>query len=460
MIRTPTNDLAEETDRLNLLTNVAAERAVLGSIMLDSEVADEVGAILRPTMFADPVNEAAFTEMLLLIDRGAKVDPLKLHEKLKSNRFYVEAGGLAYIAQVTNEVPHAASAAYYANMVASCAMRRGIVETSTAAIVDAKNDGVEPLEALQRCERRLMAIGEQRADLTTKNVRDVLQDAMARIDKRKEVGNGIKTGFYDLDTKMRLRPGELIILAARTGMGKTALALNIAANVAGRNEGTVLIVSLEMGECELTERVLSAQSGVGLTRITSGALSDTDRRDVVKACADISQWSLAIDDAPSRSASDVASVARRIKKRDGLALVVVDYIGLMQPDNPRDVRQEQVAKISRRLKGLARELEVPVLCLAQLNRQADTADAPPKLSHLRESGAIEQDADVVLFIHRADYYRSDKDQDGKAVVNIAKQRNGRSGVAVPLVWMDRIVRFESEAKQNHTSAFDSCNARD
>lgn len=460
MAQITTNALAKETATMNLPTNVAAERCVLGSIILDSDVLDDVTTILRPTMFADPVNELLFTEAVLLASNGAKVDVVKIHDRIKTNRIYVEAGGMAYISQLVHEVPHAASAAYYAGMVATASLRRGLIETSTAAMADALNESLDPLEALQRCEQRLLSLGEQRADLKAIDVRDVLQDALARIDGRKLVGNGIKTGFCDLDERMRLRPGELIVLAARTGMGKTALALNIAANVARRNEGAVLIVSLEMGEYELTDRMLASESRVPLSRITAGEISADNRRDIVNACAEIQQWPLMLDDAPTRSASDVASIARRIKKRDRLALVVVDYIQLVQPDNARDVRQEQVAKISRRLKGVARELDVPVLVLAQLNRQADAADAMPKLSHLRESGAIEQDADIVLFIHRQDYYRADAEHDGMAMLKIAKQRNGQSGIGVKLVWLDKIVRFENAPPKNYINEFDSWNARD
>ena len=247
---------------------------------------------------------------------------------------------------------------------------------------------------------------------------------------------------------------ELVILAARPSMGKTAFALNIAENVVTQSKRPVLFISLEMAAVELTERLMCSYARVNGHRLRSGTLPQEARKKLIKSAGELSQCPLYIDDSPTRNVSEIAAGARRIMRQDDdLSLIVIDYLQLIEPDNSRDPRQEQVAKIARRLKGLARELEVPILCLAQLNRQAEsTGDNLPKLSHLRESGAIEQDADVVMFVHRKDYYKAKGEDDGgedlsgQAQIIIAKQRNGPVG-NVDLTWLRDFTRFEDRAPE-------------
>jgi replicative DNA helicase len=243
-------------------------------------------------------------------------------------------------------------------------------------------------------------------------------------------------------------------------MGKTAFAMNIAEHVAMSEKSPVLFVSLEMSSIELADRLLCSVARVDGHRLRNGTISDDDRSRLVKNASVISRAPLFVDDSPSRMVSEIAAAARRIVRRDGeLGLIVIDYLQLIEPDNPRDPRQEQVARIARRLKGLARELKVPVLCLAQLNRQAeDSKDHRPKLSHLRESGAIEQDADVVMFVHREEYYRRGEEQEqfaGQAEIIISKQRNGPVG-DVPLIWRKEFTRFEDKAP-DRLQVFDDFN---
>jgi len=254
-------------------------------------------------------------------------------------------------------------------------------------------------------------------------------------------------GFADLDSKTAgLHNSELVILAARPSMGKTALAMNVAENVALGQNSPTLFVSLEMSSLELADRLLCSVARVNGHRLRNGTISQDDRLRLVEKSATLSQAPLFVDDAPSRTVTEIAAAARRIKRRQGgLGLIVIDYLQLIEPDNPRDPRQEQVAKIARRLKGLAREMAVPVMCLAQLNRQTEMGkENIPRLSHLRESGAIEQDADVVLFVHREEYYHRGEDQKpyaGQAQIICAKQRNGPVG-EIDLEWLRDFTRFQ------------------
>jgi replicative DNA helicase len=307
---------------------------------------------------------------------------------------------------------------------------------------------------LARAEERVFRILDTKGDTQVKAVREVLHESLARIDarmQRQHAYGGLETGFLDYDDLTGgLHGSELVILAARPSMGKTALALNIAEHVAIDERGpgkAVLLVSLEMSSLELGDRLLCSRARVNSHRLRNGQLSAEDSRRLIQTAADVSRAPLFLDDSPSRNMTEIAATARRLKRQKSLDLIVVDYLQLIEPDNPRDPRQEQVARISRRLKGLARELNVPVLCLAQLNRQVEaTRESRPQLSHLRESGAIEQDADVVVFVHREEFYQTNKeDRDsvkGQAELMVRKQRNGPTG-DLKLTWLHEFTRFEN-----------------
>jgi replicative DNA helicase len=284
-----------------------------------------------------------------------------------------------------------------------------------------------------------------------------LIDCIDRLDRRaKGESLGLPTGFADLDKMLRLSPGDFIVLAARPSMGKTAFAMNIAQSVAKANQ--VLFFSLEMDSLSLGDRLLSSMARVPLTRMREGTMNRDDRQKVLGVASELSDRNtLVIDDTPTRTVWDIAAVARRHKRKHGLSLIVVDYLQLLSPVDKRQPRQEQVANMSRSLKNIARELEVPLICLAQLNRQSETdGDRKPKLRHLRESGAIEQDADVVMFVHRDGYYDPNADQ-GIAEILLSKQRNGMLGIA-KLTWLKEIVRFENVAseiaRQNYNPEFE------
>ena len=311
------------------------------------------------------------------------------------------------------------------------------------------NEFDEPRQLVSRAEERIFSILERRTNTEAKGISDVLQEALSRMDarmKNEHALGGVETGFTELDSLCGgLHNSELSILAARPSMGKTAIAMNIAEHVSMNLKMPVLFVSLEMACLELADRLLCSSARVNGHRLRNGTISQEDRRRLVQKSSEISSAPLFIDDAPGRTLTEIAAVARRLKRKQGLSLIVIDYLQLIEPDNPRDPRQEQVARIARRLKMMSRELDIPVLCLAQLNRQAEASrDNRPRLNHLRESGAIEQDADVVFFVHREEYYQTnDEDRErtkGQAEIIIAKQRNGPVG-DIKLLWQSDFTRF-------------------
>jgi replicative DNA helicase len=346
-------------------------------------------------------------------------------------------------------VPHAAHATHYATIVRDKSLLRSLIDAGTDILREAYDAADEPRQLLARAEERIFSILEERSSADAKPILTVLEDVMARMDarmKHEHTIGGVETGFADLDTLCGgLHNSELVILAARPSMGKTAFAMNIAEHVAINLRQPVLFVSLEMAALELADRLLCSAAQVNGHRLRNGTISQEDRRRLVQKATEIGNAPLYIDDSPSRTLTEIAAVARRRKRKDGLAMIVIDYLQLIEPDNPRDPRQEQVARIARRLKGMSREFDIPVLCLAQLNRQAEVSrDNRPRLNHLRESGAIEQDADVVMFVHREEYYQTtDEDRErvrGQAEIIIAKQRNGPIG-DVKLLWQHDFTRF-------------------
>lgn len=438
--------------------NLDAESGVLGSIMLLPDVCDDVALILRPDDFYDDANRRLFEHMLAMHDAGRKIDLTLLVERLQTSGDYEPIGGGAYLAKVFGSVPNAAHAIYYAEIVREKATFRSLINASTEILRDAYDESHAAKEMLSNAEQKIFSILDARGSTRVSEIKDILHIAMDRIDARmkgEHTAGGVDSGFTDLDRLTGgLHNSELIVLAARPSMGKTALAMNIAEHVSMRGEAPTLFVSLEMSAIELADRLLCSVARVNSHRLRNGTLSQEDRHRLVEYSAKISRASLYVDDSPARTVTEIAAAARRIRRREkkGLGLIVIDYLQLIEPDNSKDPRQEQVAKITRRLKGLAREMNVPVLCLAQLNRQAEVSkDNRPKLSHLRESGAIEQDADVVMFVHRESYYQRGEERDQnaeEAELIIAKQRNGPID-DVQVRWIRDFTRFEDKAPLRH-----------
>jgi len=441
--------------------DIEAEMGVLGSILLWPEACDDIAAMLRADDFYDDANRCLYQHIRDMHDAGEKIDSTLLVSRLRTAGDYDIVGGLAYLGRLSIAVPNAAHIIYYAQIVNDKATYRKLIEASTEILRDAYDQQMESRELVAQAEQKVFAIMEGRSTTQASSIYDILHQSMDRMDARLSgtyVDGGCETGFADFDTMTGgLHNGELVILAARPSMGKTALAMNMAENVALQNQQPTLFCSLEMSGIELIDRMLCSLSRVNGHKLRAGTISADDRARLVQKASEINKSPLFVDDSPSRTVSEIAAAARRIQRRSGaLGLIVIDYLQLIEPDNPRDPRQEQVAKIARRLKGLAREMKVPVLCLSQLNRQAeDGKDHRPRLSHLRESGAIEQDADVVMFVHREEYYHRGEEKAqyaGQAEIIIAKQRNGPVG-EVPLTWEGEFTRFLDRAPDRH-SEFD------
>lgn len=436
--------------------DLEAEMGVIGSILLLPEASDEI-ASLKADDFYDDANRRIYHTLREMHDGGQKIDITLLVSRLRTSGDYEKIGGAAYLAKLSGAVPNAAHVVYYADIVSEKSVYRQLIQSSTEILRDAYEQTSTAKELCAQAEQKVFAIMDGRSSQSVRSINDVLHQAMDRMEARlrdEYVDGGAETGLKVFDEMTGgLHNGELIILAARPSMGKTALAMNIGEHVAIEQRAPILFVSLEMSGIELADRMLCSLSRVNGHRLRNGTISSDDHYRLIQKANEISQAPLFVDDSPSRTVSEIAAAARRIKRREeGLGLIVIDYLQLIEPDNSRDPRQEQVAKIARRLKGLARELEVPLLCLSQLNRQAeDGKDHRPKLSHLRESGAIEQDADVVMFVHREEYYHRGQDRAqyaGQAEIIIAKQRNGPIG-DVPLTWEADFTRFSDRAPERH-----------
>lgn len=434
--------------------HLEAERGVLGSILLDPRVCDEVSLIVRPEDFHAEAHRRLYRTMLQMRDEGQQIDVMLLAERLRKDGQLEAVGGTAGLAEILQSVPVAAHAAYYANIVRDKATLRELIHTTTEILRDAYDPTQAPQELITQAEEKIFRIHDSHTVNRLNTLQEVLVEVFAHIDRRLQgEAPGVPTHFTDLDQLTGgLHESELVILAARPSMGKTALACNIAENVTIKSHIPTLFVSLEMSRLELVQRMLCSQGRIDGHKFRSSFLSAKDRSELVKASAELSQAPLFIDDTPSRNMAEIAAIARRLKRQKNLGLLVIDYLQLIEPDNPKDPRQEQVARIARRLKGLARELSIPVLCLAQVNRQVEQGREihRPRLSHLRESGAIEQDADVVMFIHREEYYCTPEEAEksgikGLAEVIVAKQRNGPVG-EVKLTWLQQFTRFADYAE--------------
>lgn len=436
--------------------NAEAEVGVLGSLFLMPELADDLIGELKPEDFFDPAHQTLCRQIFAMHGAGEKIDPTLIHERLRSAGELELVGGTAGLARIITAVPVPAHAKYYSGIVREKSLLRQIIQVCNEISVRAFEPGEAAGDLLNAAEEKVFGIREKRHTAQLQILEETLHQAVERLEARargESLTGTVESGFKDLDGLTGgMHASELVIIAARPSMGKTAFALNIAENVVLQSQRPVLFASLEMAAIELTERLLCSVAKVNGSRLRSGTLAREDQRKLVGVAGQIASAPLFIDDSHSQTIAEIAAAARRVKRtRNDLAMVIVDYLQLIEPDNMSDSRQEQVARIARRLKGLAKELKVPVVCLAQLNRQAeDTRDHRPRLSHLRESGAIEQDADVVMFVHRADYYRNADDESednrGKATIIVAKQRNGPID-DIELVWRQEYTRFEDRAPE-------------
>jgi replicative DNA helicase len=429
--------------------NLEAEQGVLGSILLDNDVLHEVVPLLKPDDFYRDTHQILYRTISDLYDLGKAIDLITLAEELTRREQFKQIGGNETLADIIASVPHAANGRYYAQIVRQKSISRSLIECANEILRDGYANTFTAEQLLEAAERRVFNIAEVQTKGDTIELKTVVSEAMDRIVARSESRHpitGVASGYFELDDITGgLQPEQLIILAARPSMGKTALALNICDHTAVNNKLCVLFVSLEMGRIEIAERLLCARSRVDGHKLRSGQNLGTREITLLgKGYDELRAAPLFIDDTPLRNMLQITANARRLKMRENLGLIVVDYIQLIDSDDARDSRQEQIAKISRRLKMLAREIKVPVLALSQLNRAVENReDRRPRLSDLRESGAIEQDADLVLMLHRPEVY-DPNDQPGVAELILSKNRNGPIGTH-KLTFLKHITRFENPA---------------
>ncbi|MDR3619958.1 MAG: replicative DNA helicase [Paludisphaera borealis] len=429
--------------------NLDAERGVLGAILLDNDVLHDVIAILSIDDFYRDAHQVVYRAVRDMYDEGKAVDAVTLADELVLRGQYKQIGGDDLLAEIANCVPHAANARYHADIVRQKSVSRQLIQTSTDLIRDGYSNLFTSQQLLETAEQKIFAIREDQIKGELHELKIVLEQAMTRISTRAEEKHpvsGVSSGFIDLDDVTNgFHSDQLIILAARPSMGKTALALNICDHAAINTKVSTLLVSLEMGRLEIGERLLCARSRVDGHKLRTGrGLDYRELNKLGKAFGEMQSSPIFIDDTPARNMLEIMAMARRLKLRQDIGLIVIDYIQLIDAEEQRDSRQEQIAKISRRLKTLARELRIPVIALSQLNRAVENReDRRPRMADLRESGAIEQDADIVLLLHRPEYY-DPNDQPGIAEVIVAKNRSGPTGT-VKMTFVKNLTRFENVA---------------
>jgi len=434
--------------------SIEAEQSLLGSLMLDRNAITKVADFLRPEDFYRGNHQEIYQACQELFEKGEPIDFLALSNRLKERGQLEEIGGNSYLTELVNSVPTASHVLSYARIVQRKRILREMIDASHEIGVLGYNETEDPDVLLDQAEKRIFSIAQRSLSQRFLPVKETLEEAFERIDKlsKRETGlRGLPTGFTDLDNILAgLQKSDLIILASRPTLGKSALALNIAANIAINEKMPVGLFSLEMSKDQVVDRLISGLANVDLWRLRTGRLSgegeDNDFSRIQSAMGILSEAPIYIDDAASSNILQMRAMARRLQAEKGLGLVIVDYLQLMEPRNPNDPIVRQVTEISRSLKSLARELNIPVLALSQLSRAVEQRSPQrPRLADLRESGSLEQDSDVVLFIYREDRYRPDTPRKNIADIIIAKHRNGPVG-SVELYFDDRRVSFRNLEK--------------
>ena len=429
--------------------NAEAERSVLGAAMLDKDVLSEILEEVKAEDFYNENHKEIFQAIWELYRDNSPVDMLTVCEELKRRKALDMVGGRAYIATLTAEVPSTANAAEYAKIVAEKATLRQMIKTSEDITEKGYEAKMDAAEILDYAESGIFNIAQRRQKNDYAKIQDVLLENLKIIDeasKNKDKIVGIPTGFKELDEKTSgLQRSDLVIVAARPAMGKTAFALNIAQQSAVKAGSSVIIFSLEMGKEQLGQRLLAMQARVEMQKLKQGDLDRTDWDRISMAANDLNGTKIVIDDTPGISLMEMRNKCRRLKAEQGLDLVVVDYLQLMRFDGKADSRQQEISAISRNMKLLAREMDCPVIVLSQLSRAPEQRpDKRPILSDLRESGSIEQDADIVIFLYRDDYYNPETETPGVCEINIAKHRSGPTG-KIELTWVSRYTKFSDKA---------------
>ena len=431
--------------------SLAAEAAVLGSMIIDPECIADVVEQLESGSFYRIENRYIFDALIALYEKnkGEGIDAVLLRDELAKRKRLDEIGGVEYIVKIMESVPSSASVMYYAGIVKDKLLLRQIIAAASEILEDAYDESGEPNEKLDDAERRIFAVTDKKISGSAVALKDLVTRAYELIEKRKgRVVTGLATGYYELDDKTcGLQNGEMIVIAGRPSMGKTSLALNIAEHIGLVEKLPIAVFSLETGRQQLAERFLCSNSQIDAQLVRKGLLDTEHHEQLKQVCGELYEAPIYIDDTSTLTPLELRAKARRLKSQYDIRCIIADYLQLMHLGSGRvESRQQEIATISRYIKALAREINVPVVVLSQLNRAPEGREGHrPRMSDLRESGSIEQDADVVMLLHREDYYRKNEPDyraDNKAELIIAKQRNGPTG-SVELIFREKFTRFEN-----------------
>lgn len=426
-------------------SSIEAEKAVLGGIFLKPESFGDIIEIISPSDFYKVGHKYIYETMIDIYNNGENIDPIVVMNELKKQNRFDEIGGESLLYEIIEEVPTAANIITYAKIIKEKSTLRKLGDVGTK-IVEMSYDGNEDVDTiLDKAEGLIFKISESKESKDVISIREAMTEEFIRLEEvfnNKGITTGISSGFINFDDKTSgFNPSDLIIIAARPSMGKTAFALNLALNAAMKSSKSVLIFSLEMSSSQLLQRLLAIQSGIGLQKIRNGFLEEEEWGRLGIASGQLASSNINIADIPNVNVLEIRAMARRLKAMGKLDMIVIDYLQLIKGTGKGDNRQQEISDISRSLKGIARELNIPIIALSQLSRAPEQrADRRPMLSDLRESGAIEQDADMVVFLYRDDYYNEESEEKGITEVIIGKQRNGPVGT-VKLRFFHEITKF-------------------
>jgi len=426
--------------------DIEAERSVLGAVLIDSGAINLVAEFLKPDYFYDPANRTIYSSMLSLYEKQQPIDVVTIQDALSKEGALKKAGGKPYLSDLINTVPSSAYVEHYGQIVKNHYVKRKLIEMSSRMVEKAFDDKGDVKKLLDEAEVQIFSLSQQHLHRDFIQLKDILAESFERLDEFMKKGNhlrGVSTGYVDIDTKLAgMQDSNLIILAARPGIGKTTLALNMALNAAIKDKVPVGFFSLEMSKEELVDLLLVGQADIDAWRLKTGRLSDDDYKRLTEAMGELSDAPIYIDDTPGLSILEMRTKARKLKLEKNIKLVIVDYLQLADPGKRFDSRVNEVSFVSQGLKNLARELKVPVLAISQLSRAVEQRGTKkPQLADLRESGAIEQDADVVMFLYLEEESEDILDQSKKLVkLYIAKHRNGATG-EIDLMFRGDRVKF-------------------
>lgn len=437
--------------------NIEAEQAVLGAVFLEPDAITTASELLMPEDFYRASHQRIFSVMLDLGEKGEPIDLVTVTSELKDQKLLEDVGGVSYLSDLANSVPTAANIEYYGHIVEEKALLRRLIKVATEVAANGytREDNVD--EVLNEAEKQILEVAQKKNVGAFKAIKDVLvqtYDNIEALQNQKGDITGIPTGFLELDNiTAGFQRNDLIIVAARPSVGKTAFALNIAQNVGTKTDENIAIFSLEMGADQLVSRMLCAEGNIDAQKLRTGDLQSEDWQKLTMAMGSLSNSGIYIDDTPGIRVNEIRAKCRRLKQEKGLGMILIDYLQLIRGSggNGSENRQQEVSEISRSLKGLARELEVPVIALSQLSRGVESRqDKRPMMSDIRESGSIEQDADIVAFLYRDDYYDKESEKQNIIEIIIAKQRNGPVGT-VELAFVKEYNKFVNLERRHDES---------